>query len=152
MANLSRNIAFSVALDYLYKEGLVSDQQELSEKTGITESTISRILNDKVKKPSEETIRRLNKAFGNIFNPEYFRCSSFNLLIKDVLYFKQHPEKSLFYEGSNVEQVAESEKEYQAIPKWADSLIQLVSSQVKTIEELRREITNLREEIKQLKK
>ena len=78
-----RNERFRVAIDYLYKEGLIADQTELSQKTGITVTTVSRILNNRVKEPSEATIRRLNEAFGNIFNPAYFRCESDRLLMAD---------------------------------------------------------------------
>lgn len=49
------------------------------------------------------------------------------------------------------EQVAEPMPEYNAIPKWADALIQLVSSQTQTIEDLRREISTLKEEINKIK-
>ena len=67
-----RNERFRVALDYLYKNGLVADQRELSVKTGLSQKSISHILNNRVQNPSEATIRKLNEAFGNIFNPEYF--------------------------------------------------------------------------------
>ena len=128
-----RNERFRVALDYLYKNGLVADQRELSEKIGISETSISQILNNRVQKPSESTIRKLNEAFGNIFNPEYFRCNSDQLLAEPV-------------------QVAEPIPEYVAIPKWADSIIQLVTEQVKTIEDLRREVAALHNEISNLKR
>ena len=128
-----RNERFRVALDYLYKNGLVADQRELSEKIGISETSISQILNNRVQKPSESTIRKLNEAFGNIFNPEYFRCNSDQLLAEPL-------------------QVAEPMPEYVAIPKWADSIIQLVTEQVKTIEDLRREVAALHNEISNLKR
>ena len=128
-----RNERFRVALDYLYKNGLVADQRELSEKIGISETSISQILNNRVQKPSESTIRKLNEAFGNIFNPEYFRCNSDQLLAEPL-------------------QVAEPMPEYVAIPKWADSIIQLITEQVKTIEDLRREVAALHNEISNLKR
>lgn len=78
-----RNERFRVVLDYLYKNGLVADQRELSFKTGISQKSISQILNNRVKKPSDATIRRLNEAFGNIFNPAYFRCESERMLMSD---------------------------------------------------------------------
>ena len=129
-----RNERFRVALDYLYKNGLVADQRELSEKIGVSETSISQILNNRVKKPSESTIRKLNEAFGNIFNPEYFRCNSENMLAEDTI------------------QAAEPETDYVALPKWADSIIQLVTEQVKTIEDLRREVAALHQEINNLTK
>lgn len=129
-----RNERFRVALDYLYKNGLVADQRELSEKIGVSETSISQILNNRVKKPSESTIRKLNEAFGNIFNPEYFRCNSENMLADEPV------------------QASEPTTDYVALPKWADSIIQLVTEQVKTIEDLRREVAALHQEINNLTK
>lgn len=71
-----RNQLFALALDYLYREGKVNDQKELAQLTGINEVTISRILNDRVKQPSEETLRKLNAAFGGFFNMAWFRGES----------------------------------------------------------------------------
>jgi len=146
-----RNECFRVALDYLYKNGLVVDQKELSEKTKLSQTAISRILNHRVKEPSEASIRKLNDAFGNIFNPEYFRGHSIHLLMEDAAYYAQHPEKDPssrnYVPIDERMEAAEPAQEYQAVPKWADSIIQLVSTQVRTIEDLRREVATLREEL-----
>ena len=139
-----RNECFRVAMDYLFKNGLIADQSELSKLTGISETSISRILNNRVKEPSEATIRKLNEAFGNIFNPEYFRGHSIHLLMEDVAYSSQHPDK-------DISSISETAQDYNAIPKWADSLIQLVTEQVRTIEGLRREVAALHQEINNLK-
>ena len=151
-----RNECFRVALDYLYKNGLVVDQKELSEKTKLSQTAISRILNNRVKEPSEASIRKLNEAFGNIFNPEYFRGHSVHLLMEDADYYAQNPEKapSSRYCVPIEERIeaAEPAQEYQAMPKWADSIIQLVSTQVRTIEDLRREVAALHQEISNLKR
>lgn len=128
-----RNERFRVALDYLYKNGLVADQRELSVKTGLSQKSISHILNNRVQNPSEATIRKLNEAFGNIFNPEYFRCNSEHMLADEPI------------------QASEPTTDYVALPRWADSIIQLVTEQVKTIEDLRREVAALHQEIKNLK-
>ena len=128
-----RNERFRVALDYLYKNGLVADQRELSVKTGLSQKSISHILNNRVQNPSEATIRKLNEAFGNIFNPEYFRCNSENMLADEPV------------------QASEPTTDYVALPRWADSIIQLVTEQVKTIEDLRREVAALHQEINNLK-
>ena len=71
-----RNLLFAQAIDYLYKTGRVKDQKELAQITGINEVTISRILNDRVKQPSEETLRKFDAAFGGLFNMAYFRGES----------------------------------------------------------------------------
>lgn len=128
-----RNERFRVALDYLYKNGLVADQRELSVKTGLSQKSISHILNNRVQNPSEATIRKLNEAFGNIFNPEYFRCNSEHMLANEPV------------------QASEPAPDYVALPTWADSIIQLVTEQVKTIEDLRREVAALHQEINNLK-
>ena len=78
------NELFVKALDWLYANGKVKDQKELAAKTGITETTISRILNDKVKKPSEDTLRKLNNAFGGIFNMAYFRGENIYMIADDT--------------------------------------------------------------------
>jgi transcriptional regulator with XRE-family HTH domain len=128
-----RNERFRVALDYLYKNGLVADQRELSVKTGLSQKSISHILNNRVQNPSEATIRKLNEAFGNIFNPEYFRCNSEHMLAEDTI------------------QAAEPETDYVALPKWADALIQMVTEQVKANEDMRRELRQSLEDVAVLK-
>ena len=117
---MERNRRFSLALDYLYKKGKVADQRELALKTGITETSISRILNNKVKEPSNATIRKLNAAFGEIFNVAFFRGEDVAMLMadkKEVVEPKTDP---------------------------TDNIIELYGSLVKDIESLRRE---LKEEI-----
>jgi transcriptional regulator with XRE-family HTH domain len=128
-----RNERFRVALDYLYKNGLVADQRELSEKIGVSETSISQILNNRVQKPSESTIRKLNEAFGNIFNPEYFRCNSEHMLADEPV------------------QASEPAPDYVALPTWADALIQMVTEQVKANEDMRRELRQSLEDVAVLK-
>ena len=78
---MTKNERFRKALDWLYSEGLVVDQQELSSKTGINEATISRILNNKVRQPSPETIRKLVSKFRDI-DPAYLRGESESVTIR----------------------------------------------------------------------
>ena len=98
-----------------------------------------------MKEPSEATIRKLNEAFGNIFNPEYFRGHSIHLLVEDLEYAQKHPEEDISSPqyvpfDERQKRASEPAQTYHAIPGWADSIIQLLSSQVKTIEDLRREV------------
>ena len=79
------NELFARAVNWLIDNRKVEDQQDLSLKTGITETTISRIMNDRVKKPSEETIKKLLDAFPGVFNPEYFRGQNIYMLMQDVI-------------------------------------------------------------------
>lgn len=79
------NGLFAEAVNYLIDNGKVKDQQDLSARTGITGTTISRILNDKVKQPSAETMQKLFDAFPGLFNPKYFRGESEYLLMEDYI-------------------------------------------------------------------
>ena len=151
-----RNGLFAQAIDWLYKTGKVKDQKELSVLTGITETTISRILNDKVKGgPSELTLRRLDNAFKGIFNMDYFRGKSTALLLEDSSYYMAHPKEHPFYVDHEKEihqnkveidvgssssiSAAESDPE-PFIPSWADSLIEIMTDQIKQNEALNREL------------
>ena len=78
---MTKNERFKKALDWLYSEGLIVDQQELSSKTGINEATISRILNNKVRQPSPETIRKLVSKFRDI-DPAYLRGESESVTVQ----------------------------------------------------------------------
>lgn len=78
-----KNECFMVAIDHIFKEGMVDSQKELAEKIGITESTLSRIKNNK-KFVGDETLRKMNEAFGGIFNMAYFRGQSVYLLKEDA--------------------------------------------------------------------
>ena len=83
------NDLFARAVNWLIDNGKVRDQQQLAEVTEITETTISRILNDRVKQPSKETIRKLLDAFPDIFNPAYFRGESIWMTMQDLLEAQQ---------------------------------------------------------------
>lgn len=150
---MTRNDRFRAALDHIYKNGLATDQKEVAEKTGITETTLSRIVNDRVKKPSEETIRSLNEGFGFIFDPEYFRGGTPYLLMEDSIYYQQHPEENVFDAryipyGQRQQLTPPTEKENAA------SLIDLAAKLIKEVEAIRLQLNqelaetrNLREQL-----
>lgn len=104
-----KNQLFKVAVDYIYKEHLASGQGELAKKIGISESALSRIMNDK-KFVSDDTLRKMNEAFGNIFNMAYFRGEDPQcMLMEDLLYYQQHPEDRLVFVKPKKENVLQSE-------------------------------------------
>ena len=123
---------FISAVDYLIESKRITGQKELAELTGINESTFSNIRNKK-KNVTDKTIYKLLDAFPGLFNSDYFRLKAYHLLAEEQT------------------QAAEPAPDYVALPRWADSIIQLLSSQVKTIEDLRREVASLRQEITKLK-
>ena len=85
-----RNEIFAHVLDWLIQNDKVEDQKDLALKTGISQNTVSRIMTGKVE-PSDDTLRKLNATFGNIFNMQYLRGESIVMLIEDVAYYKSHP-------------------------------------------------------------
>ena len=104
-----KNQLFKVAVDYIYKEHLASGQGELAKKIGISESALSRIMNDK-KFVGDETLRKMNEAFGGIFNMAYFRGEDPQcMLMEDLLYYQQHPEERLVFVKPKKENVQQSE-------------------------------------------
>ena len=85
-----RNEIFAHVLDWLIQNNKVEDQKDMALKTGISQNTVSRIMTGKVE-PSDDTLRKLNATFGNIFNMQYLRGESIVMLIEDVAYYKSHP-------------------------------------------------------------
>lgn len=121
-----RNEIFAHVLDWLVREKIVKDQQDLSMKTGISKNTISRIMTGKVE-PKDDTLRKLNQTFGNIFNMAYLRGQSHVMLIDDL----EHENSKLSEDDS---------LPYSPIPRWADSLISILSEQIKKGEALNEEL------------
>lgn len=128
-----RNEIFAHVLDWLVREKMVKDQQDLSMKTGISKNTISRIMTGKVE-PKDDTIRKLNESFGNIFNMAYLRGQSHVMLIADL----EHENSKLSEDDS---------LPYSPIPRWADSLISILSEQIKKNEALNQELRHSIEEV-----
>jgi len=102
-----KNELFRVAVDYLFNEKKVGSQKELAEKIGITEQSLSRVMNGG-RTVSDKTLRLMNEAFGGIFNMAYFRGEDPHcMLMEDLAYYKQHPEERLVF--AKKENVSQSE-------------------------------------------
>lgn len=120
-----KNEIFASVLDWLIREHYVIDQRDLSHKTGITATTISRIMTGKVE-PKDETFRKLNASFGNMFNMQYLRGQSTTMLVAD------QEQATCLHEDDKTP--------YTTLPKWADTLIEIMSEQIKKNEALNREL------------
>jgi transcriptional regulator with XRE-family HTH domain len=120
-----RNEIFAHVLDWLVREKMVKDQQDLSMKTGISKNTISRIMTGKVE-PKDNTLRKLNESFGNIFNMQYLRGQSTTMLVAD--------------QGQATSLHEDDKTPYTTLPQWADSLIDIIAKQIKENEALNREL------------
>ena len=93
-----KNELFKVAVDYLFREKKVGSQKELAERIGITEPSLSRVMNGG-RTVSDQTLHKMNEAFGGIFNMAYFRGEDPHcMLMEDLLYYKQHPEERLVFD------------------------------------------------------
>ena len=98
-----KNELFRVAVDYLFREKKVGSQKELAEKIGITEPSLSRVMNGG-RIVSDKTLHKMNEAFGGIFNMAYFRGEDPHcMLMEDLAYYKQHPEERLVFERNTQE-------------------------------------------------
>lgn len=83
MDKIIKNERFRNAIDCLYAQKLIESDVDAASKIGISKSGFSRLLNDK-KSVSVETLRKMNDAFGGIFNMAYFRGESDFLLVEDA--------------------------------------------------------------------
>lgn len=131
-----KNEIFATILDWLIREHYVIDQRDLSHKIGITATTISRIMTGKVE-PKDETLRKLNAAFGNIFNMQYLRGQSTTMLVAD--------------QGQATSLHEDDKTPYTTLPKWADTLIDIMSKQIKENEALNRELRQSISDVKSLR-
>jgi transcriptional regulator with XRE-family HTH domain len=151
-----KNELFRVAVDYLFREKKVGSQKELAEKIGITEPSLSRVMNGG-RTVSDKTIHKMNEAFGGIFNMAYFRGEDPHcMLLEDLIYYKQHPEERLVFEKPKVisTQIPTKsdlsiliEKAVEKATAYADKTIATLENQVERYE---KELDAKSEEIKRL--
>ena len=151
-----KNELFRVAVDYLFREKKVGSQKELAEKIGITEPSLSRVMNGG-RTVSDKTIHKMNEAFGGIFNMAYFRGEDPHcMLLEDLIYYKQHPEERLVFEKPKVisTQIPTTsdlsiliEKAVEKATAYADKTIATLEKQVARYE---KELDAKSEEIKRL--
>ncbi len=151
-----KNELFKVAIDYIYKEHLVGSQGELAEKIGISASALSRIMNDK-KFVGDDTLRKMNEAFGGIFNMAYFRGEDPHcMLMEDLIYYKQHPEERLVFEKTqaNSTQIPTTsdlsiliEKAVEKATAYADKTIATLEKQIADKDQ---QIASLRSRVREL--
>ena len=148
-----KNNLFFVACDYLFKEKMVSNQKELAQKIGITETSLSRIKKGQ-RVVSDETLRKMNEAFNFIFNMQYFRGRSTKLLNEDVKYYEQHPEKDKLRDFDYILQQSESNKTskasesdeipYSPTPHWAQHMTKKMEDLIHQNQALYQELNNIK--------
>ena len=151
-----KNELFRVAVDYLFREKKVGSQKELAEKIGITEPSLSRVMNGG-RTVSDNTIHKMNEAFGGIFNMAYFRGEDPHcMLMEDLQYYKQHPEERLVFDKQQettsppppaIDYTFLIEKAVEKATAYADKTISVLEKQVADKD---REIATLNARIREL--
>lgn len=81
---MTTNEIFKRMLDWLYANTEAKNQADVARQAGLNETTVSRIANDRVKSVKLETLRAVNAAFGNVFNPAWLRGASDVMLTADA--------------------------------------------------------------------
>lgn len=143
-----RNEIFAHVLDWLIQNNKVEDQKDLALKTGISQNTVSRIMTGKVE-PSDDTLRKLNATFGNIFNMQYLRGESIVMLIEDVAYYKSHPGENKIDQSSLVNAALAAKDE--TIASLRDQLAakdNVIQAKDELIAALRQQITILQQSVR----
>ena len=75
---------FKRMLDWIFANTDAKNQTDVARKAGLNETTVSRIMKSRVKSVKPETLRDVNTAFGNVFNPEWMRGESDVMLMADL--------------------------------------------------------------------
>lgn len=146
------NDIFARAIQWLYDHGRIRDQKDFAAITGITETTLSRILNNKVRHPSPDTVRKVSSFFPGVFDAVSNNRQS---KITDRSYNIQMAVLgNLVNEPEVIEGMAADDDLRPHLPTWADTLIGILSKQIAENEvlhsELRQSISDVQEMKKQL--
>lgn len=70
----------SKAYSFLYDSGLVHNKSMLAERIGMNRTSVSSALNGSERYATIQMLRRINKAFGNIFSEEWIEKGEGNML------------------------------------------------------------------------
>ena len=71
-------------LAYLLDNNLADNYASIARKAGVDQVQVSRVRNGHVKSVKDDTMRKVNAAFGNLFNPEWMRGESDVMLVADI--------------------------------------------------------------------
>ena len=131
-----RNVIFSCVFDWLCQNKGIKGQKDLSERTGISENTLTNILKGKTS-VSDQTLHKLNAGFGYIFNMQYLRG-------QDTLYMLADSQEKSYVLPPEPAPASKEKEE-------AASLIELAAKLIKEVEALRHELTEELAEIRAIR-
>ena len=132
-----RNVIFSCVFDWLCQNKGVKGQKDLSERTGISENTLTNILKGKTS-VSDQTLHKLNAGFGYIFNMQYLRG-------QDTLYMLADSQEKSYVLPPDPAPASKEKEE-------AASLIELAAKLIKEVESLRHELTEELAEVRAMRR
>ena len=143
------NDIFARAIQWLYDHGRIRDQKDFAAITGITETTLSRILNNKVRHPSPDTVRKVSSFFPGVFdavsNNRQSKITerSHNIQMAVLGHLVKEPEI--------IEGLAADDDPAPHLPSWADALMGILSKQIAENEILHAELRQSINEVNEMK-
>ena len=143
------NDIFARAIQWLYDHGRIRDQKDFAAITGITETTLSRILNNKVRHPSPDTVRKVSSFFPGVFDAVSNnrqskiteRCHNIQMAVLG----------HLVKEPEIIEGLAADDDPAPHLPSWADALMGILSKQIAENEILHAELRQSINEVNEMK-
>ena len=111
---------FREMLNDIFERDGIKTFKQLAEMSGISQNTFTRIKRNEVKEVDIETFRKLNAAFDDRYNPQWFQGDSPYMLIKD-------------YQNAQMERQT-------AIPEYSSLLNAALAAKDDAIESLKREL------------
>ena len=144
------NDIFARAIQWLYDHGRIRDQKDFAAITGITETTLSRILNNKVRRPSPDTVRKVSSLFPGVFDAvSNNRQSKFTERTHDI---QMSVLGHLVKEPEVMEGMAADDDPRPHLPTWADTLLGILSKQIAENEVLHSELKQSISDVQEMKK
>ena len=144
------NDIFARAIQWLYDHGRIRDQKDFAAITGITETTLSRILNNKVRHPSSDTVRKVSSLFPGVFDAvSNNRQSNFTERTHDI---QMSVLGHLVKEPEVIEGMAADDDPRPHLPTWADTLLGILSKQIAENEVLHSELKKSISDVQEMKK
>jgi len=143
------NDIFARAIQWLYDHGRIRDQKDFAAITGITETTLSRILNNKVRHPSPDTVRKVSSLFPGVFDTvSNNRQSKITERTHDI---QMSVLGHLVKEPEVIEGMAADDDPRPHLPTWADTLLGILSKQIAENEVLHSELKQSIAEVNEIK-
>lgn len=124
------NTNFIAIYDWLRKHKGVKDRLSLSRQTGISQNTITNIMNGKTS-VSEITMKKLNDAYNGIFNMQFLRGIDCDNMFSPDFQEPMQPKEN--------------------IPSWANNLIDIMSKQIAENKILHRQLTDALAQVNSLR-